>query len=37
MPYGRKLRAALPAMGTLDTEADAMAWLDQIAAANAAG
>ncbi len=37
MPYGRKLRAALPAMGTLDTEADALAWLDQIAASNAAG
>jgi len=36
MPYGRKLRAALPAMGTLDTEADALAWLDEIAAANAA-
>jgi len=32
MPYGRKLRAALPAMGTLDTEADALAWLDSIAA-----
>ena len=37
MPYGRKLRAALPAMGTLDTEADALAWLDGIAAVNAAG
>jgi ATP-dependent DNA helicase DinG len=36
MPYGRKLRAALPPMGTLDTEADALAWLDQIAAVNAA-
>jgi ATP-dependent DNA helicase DinG len=36
MPYGRKLRAALPAMGTLDTEADALAWLDTIAAVNAA-
>lgn len=36
MPYGRKLRAALPAMGTLDTEADALAWLDEIAAVNAA-
>jgi len=34
MPYGRRLRAALPAMGTLDTEADALAWLDQIAAIN---
>ena len=31
MPYGRKLRAALPAMGTLDNEADALAWLDHIA------
>jgi ATP-dependent DNA helicase DinG len=36
MPYGRRLRAALPPMGTLDTEADALAWLDQIAAVNAA-
>ena len=36
MPYGRKLRAALPPMGTLDTEADALAWLDHIAAVNAA-
>ncbi len=36
MPYGRKLRAALPPMGTLDTEADALAWLDSIAAVNAA-
>ena len=32
MPYGRKLRAALPAMGTLDTEADALAWVDEIVA-----
>ena len=31
MPYGRKLRAALPAMGTLDSEADALDWLDHIA------
>jgi ATP-dependent DNA helicase DinG len=31
MPYGRKLRAALPAMGALDTEADALAWLDDVA------
>ena len=37
MPYGRKLRAALPPMGTLDTEADALAWLDHIAAVNLAG
>jgi len=36
MPYGRKLRAALPPMGTLDTEADALAWLDEMAAVNAA-
>jgi ATP-dependent DNA helicase DinG len=36
MPYGRRLRAALPPMGTLDTEADALAWLDGIAAVNAA-
>ena len=34
MPYGRRLRAALPPMGTLDTEADALAWLDQIATIN---
>ncbi|MBL8349550.1 MAG: ATP-dependent DNA helicase [Burkholderiaceae bacterium] len=32
MPYGRRLRAALPAMGTLDTEADALGWLDELAA-----
>ncbi|MEY4414445.1 MAG: hypothetical protein RIQ53_1738 [Pseudomonadota bacterium] len=30
MPYGRRLRAALPPMGALDTEDDAMAWLDEI-------
>ena len=36
MPYGRRLRAALPAMGALDTEADALAWLDALAAGNAA-
>ncbi len=35
MPYGRRLRAALPPMGTLDTEADAMAWIDGMAALNA--
>ena len=35
MPYGRRLRAALPAMGTLDTEADALAWLDELVAHNA--
>ncbi len=33
MPYGRRLRAALPAMGSLDTEDQAMAWLDELAAA----
>jgi len=32
MAYGRRLRAALPPMGTLDTEADALAWLDDIVA-----
>jgi len=31
MPYGRRLRAALPAMGTLDTEADALDWLGELA------
>ena len=31
MAYGRRLRAALPAMGTLDTEADALDWLGQLA------
>jgi ATP-dependent DNA helicase DinG len=31
MAYGRRLRAALPPMGTLDTEADALAWLDELA------
>jgi ATP-dependent DNA helicase DinG len=35
MPYGRKLRQALPPMGTLDTEADALAWLDELAASHA--
>lgn len=35
MPYGRRLRQALPPMGTLDTEADALAWLDELAAAHA--
>ena len=33
-PYGRRLRAALPPMGALDTEADALAWLDELAAAH---
>ena len=30
MPYGRRLRAALPPMGSLDTESDALAWLDSL-------
>ncbi len=34
-PYGRTLRAALPPMGALDTEADALAWLDELAAGHA--
>ncbi|WP_088282960.1 ATP-dependent DNA helicase [Ideonella sp. A 288] len=34
MAYGRRLRQALPAMGALDTEDDAMAWLDELAAAH---
>ena len=34
MPYGRKLRQALPPMGALDTEADALAWLDELAASH---
>jgi ATP-dependent DNA helicase DinG len=34
MPYGRKLRQALPPMGTLDTESDALAWLDELAASH---
>ncbi len=33
MPYGRRLRQALPDMGALDTEADALAWLDHLGAA----
>ena len=35
--YGRVLRNALPPMGSLDTEADALAWLDEIVALRAAG
>ncbi|MCK6431559.1 MAG: ATP-dependent DNA helicase [Burkholderiaceae bacterium] len=35
MPYGRRLRQALPPMGTLDTEADALTWLDELAATHA--
>jgi ATP-dependent DNA helicase DinG len=35
MPYGRRLRQALPPMGTLDSEAEALAWLDELAAAHA--
>ena len=34
MPYGRRLRQALPEMGSLDTEADALAWLDHVAASH---
>ena len=34
MAYGRRLRAALPAMGTLDTEADALDWLGQLASSH---
>ena len=34
MGYGRKLRQALPPMGTLDTEADALAWLEELASAH---
>ncbi|NRF68614.1 ATP-dependent DNA helicase [Aquincola sp. S2] len=36
MGYGRKLRQALPPMGTLDTEDDALAWLDVLAASHTA-
>ena len=34
MPYGRRLRAALPPMELLDDEAAALAWLDELAAAH---
>ena len=34
MAYGRRLRQALPAMGALDSEDDALAWLDQLAASH---
>jgi ATP-dependent DNA helicase DinG len=34
MPYGRRLRAALPPMGVLDDEAQALAWLAELAAAH---
>jgi ATP-dependent DNA helicase DinG len=34
MPYGRRLRAALPPMALLDEEADALAWLAELAAAH---
>ncbi len=37
MPYGRRLRQALPPMGTLDTEAEAIAWLDGLAARHRGG
>jgi ATP-dependent DNA helicase DinG len=36
MPYGRRLRQALPPMDTLDTEAEAIAWLDELAARHGA-
>lgn len=35
MGYGRKLRQALPPMGTLDTEEDALAWVDELASGHA--
>ena len=34
MGYGRRLRAALPPMGWLDDEAEALAWLHELAAAH---
>ena len=34
MGYGRRLRAALPPMGWLNEEADALAWLHELAAAH---
>jgi len=34
MGYGRRLRAALPAMGWLDDEASALAWLTELAEAH---
>ena len=34
MGYGRRLLAALPPMGRLPEEADALAWLDELAAAH---
>jgi ATP-dependent DNA helicase DinG len=34
MPYGRRLRAALPPMGVLDEEGAAMTWLAELAAAH---
>ena len=32
MPYGRRLRAALPPMGVLEDESQALAWLAELAA-----
>jgi ATP-dependent DNA helicase DinG len=37
MNYGRRLRAALPPMTPVATEADAHAWLDSLAAERQAG
>ena len=34
MAYGRRLLAALPPMGRLDTEDEALAWLAELAAAH---
>jgi ATP-dependent DNA helicase DinG len=31
MGYGKRLRRALPAMSVLDSEAEALAWLDELA------
>ncbi|MBI3370126.1 MAG: ATP-dependent DNA helicase, partial [Burkholderiales bacterium] len=35
-PYGRTLRQALPAMGTLDSEDDALAWIAELVAQRSA-
>jgi ATP-dependent DNA helicase DinG len=34
MAYGRRLMAALPAMGVIDSEAQALRWLEELAAAH---
>jgi ATP-dependent DNA helicase DinG len=34
MGYGRRLLAALPPMGVLDSEDEALAWLDELASAH---